>query len=435
MQEFQQRREKLAQKMQPNSIALLSGAKLVSRTSSSYYPFRQDNDFYYLSGFIEADAKLAICKDDHNTIKYILFSTSNDPNLEIWDGKKIGQDDACNIYLANEAFDVAKIDEIIPKLLLDKKIIYYPIGIDEGFDSQIVDWIKLSKKLGRNAKINFASPLLEDLSTLIHELRVIKSPYEIDLMRKAAQISAAAHHKLMQNVKPKLYEYQLEAMFVGHCMDVGARSQAYNPIVASGNNACTLHYVANDQKLRDGDLVLVDAGGEYEYYASDITRTFPVNGKFNTQQKQIYSLVLAAQLQGIAQIKPGNTFDSIQQAMLEVMVAGLVELGLLKGDVKQLIADSAYTKYYMHSSGHWLGLDVHDPGLYRINSKSRILEAGMVLTVEPGIYIAKTLTGIDPKWLGIGVRIEDDILVTETGYEILSSGAPKTIEEIESATV
>lgn len=434
MSEFAQRRTKLGQAMQNNSVAILQGAKLQLRTSSAHYAFRQNNDFYYLTGFDEPDALCLLCKDSNGTLTYILFSSANDPEKEVWDGKKIGQVDACKIYGADFAYNIENIDEKLPQYLQCIACVYYPVGLDKEFDSQIIAWLNITKRNAyKNRKAYKLPPVLQDVLSLVHELRVIKSAKEIELMHKAASISAQAHFKLMQAKKVGLYEYQLEAIFNEYCLYAGARASAYNAIVAGGKNACTLHYIANDKQLKSGDLVLIDAGCEYANYASDITRTIPVNGKFTEPQRQIYELVLAAQMAGIAQVKPGNRFDEVQKAILEVMVAGMVELGLLRGNVKKLIEEHAYDKFYMHSSGHWLGLDVHDPGLHRINNQSRKLEPGMVLTVEPGIYIKEDMDGIHPKWLGIGVRIEDDVVVTQDGCKVLSADVPKTIAEIENA--
>jgi len=275
---------------------------------------------------------------------------------------------------------------------------------------------------------------LIDLLPILYELRLIKSAQEIEFMRKAATISAAGHTKLMQNCQAEQFEYQLEAMFNEHCLQAGCRGLAYGSIVASGNNGCTLHYTANDQRLKKGDLVLVDAGGEYNYYAADITRTFPVGGKFSPEQRQIYDLVLQAQLAGIERVRPGNIWSQVDEVVIKIIVAGLLDLGILSGKPQDIITNKEYKKFYMHGSGHWLGLDVHDVGQYKLKGEWRKFEPGMVLTVEPGIYISQD-SGAEKKWLGIGVRIEDDVLVTETGNDVLSKDAPKQIDEIERAAV
>jgi Xaa-Pro aminopeptidase len=273
--------------------------------------------------------------------------------------------------------------------------------------------------------------ILIDILPLISEARLFKCPVEIEYMRRAAQISALAHKRLMEQCRPGQMEYQLEAWFNAYCLENGCRGLAYNSIVASGNNSCTLHYVANDQAIKNNDLILVDAGGEYNYYAADITRTYPANGKFTKEQRQIYELVLRAQLAGIDQVKPGNRWNSVQDTMVKIITTGLLELGILKGDLQQLLTTKAHRQFYMHSSGHWLGMDVHDVGDYKVDGNWRTFEPGMVLTVEPGIYIHNSTKNIDSKWLGIGIRIEDDLLVTSNGNEVLSSLAPKQIAEIE----
>ncbi len=425
------RRSKLVAQMRNDSIAILRGASIKIRNHDADHQFRQDSDFYYLTGFNEPNAVLALCKDDKGKSLYVLFNQPNDPVAEVWTGKRVGLDGACQVYKADKSYDIANIDDIMPNLFVNKQIVYYPLGIDEQFDQSVFKWLKKSK----SKSAAFIPDTLTDILPFIHEMRLFKSDQEIEFMRKAAFISAHAHVDLMRACKAGLLEYQLEAVFNAKCLDAGCRGLAYNSIVASGNNSCTLHYTANDQTLIAGDLVLVDAGGEYNNYASDITRTFPVNGKFTEPQRQIYNLVLEAQLAGIEQVKPGNTWDRVQTVIVEIIVKGLIKLGILIGDYNQLIKDNEYKKFYMHSSGHWLGLDVHDAGKYKINNRWRKFEPGMVLTVEPGIYISNNMSLVESKWLGIGVRIEDDILVTRRGNEVLSSAAPKRIEEIERASV
>lgn len=441
MDEFDNRRKKLAAHMQNNSIALFQGAKELYRNGDATYPFRQNSDFFYFTGFSEPDAVMALIKDAKGKLSFILFNRPHDPEREIWDGKRAGQEGAREIYQADESFDINTINENMPKLFGDKQVIYYPIGLSKEFDDHIVRWLKTARKMFHSnnykgeQKITSVPETQTDILPFVHELRLFKSEQEIEYLRKAAEISALAHLELMRKCEPGLMEYQLEAKFNEYCLNAGCRAFAYQAIVAGGNNSCTLHYISNDQRLNSGELVLIDAGGEYNCYAADITRTFPVNGKFTKEQREIYSLVLEAQLAGIEQVKPGNTIDSVQNVIVEIIVAGLIKLGIMSGDKKQLIRAEEYKRFYMHSSGHWLGLDVHDAGKYKINNQWRKFEPGMVLTVEPGIYIANNLTGVDPKWLGIGVRIEDDVLVTKHGYEVLSAKAPKTIAEIESAAL
>ncbi len=437
MEEFAIRRSKLAAGLRSDSIMLLPGSKIKYRNHDSEYPFRQNSDFYYLTGFCEPKALMVLSKDYNNKITFILFNQANDPQQETWTGKRAGLDGACAKFGADEAYDINSIDTVMPKLFANKQVIYCPLGADKDFDRKVTDWLEAAKRMVRSHMREADKPITHVPNTLIdvlpsiHELRLFKTDYEIDCMRKAAQISAAGHSKLMQTCAPGQMEYQLEATFNEHCLQAGCRSLAYNTIVAGGNNGCTLHYVTNDQPLNDGDLVLIDAGGEYNYYASDITRTFPVGKKFSPAQSAIYSLVLQAQVAGIEQVKPGNGCDTVQEVMVHIIVEGLLKLGVLSGDAKQIIQEKGYQKFYMHSSGHWLGLDVHDAGTYHENGQYRKFAPGMVVTVEPGIYISNSTPGIDAKWLGIAVRIEDDVLVTKTGNEVLSSAAPKKLDEIE----
>lgn len=440
MDEFTARRNKLLSNLRNESITVLPSANLQIRNGDAEYPFRQNSDFFYLTGYNEPDAVLVLSKDNKANVKYILFNLARDPAAETWTGKRIGQDGAKQLYHCDEAYDITSIDEVMPKLFLNHQVVYYPLAADKKFDLKILNWLNqakhaLNKKIRSSQAISFVPDTIIDVLPLLHEQRLFKSAQEIEYMRKAAEVSANAHLKLLQICRPGIMEYQLQSVFADYCLQAGCRGLAYNSIVAGGNNSCTLHYVENDQPLKDGDLVLVDAGAEYNYYAADITRTFPVSGKFSAEQKQIYNIVLDAQLAGIAEVKPGNNINKVQNVIIEKIVAGLVKLDILKGDVGQLIKNREYTKFYMHSSGHWLGLDVHDVGKYLIDNEYRAFEPGMVLTVEPGIYIDKDSAGVAQKWLGIGVRIEDDILVTPDGNEVLSKAAPKTVEEIERARI
>lgn len=433
MEEFAKRRAKLAEQLCKNSIAILLGAQTQYRNSDVEYPFRQNSNMYYLTGFCEPAAVMVLSKDTEGKLKYSLFNRASDPEAEVWNGKRAGQLGACHKYAADESFDIAQIDSVMPKLLENKDTIYYPLGLDTDFDQQVSRWITVVKRNAHKSGIIVPATIM-DLLPILHELRLFKSAQEIDFMRKAATISAAGHLKLMQTCKAEQFEYQLEATFNEYCLQAGCRGLAYSSIVAGGNNSCTLHYTDNDQRLKKGDLVLVDAGGEYNYYAADITRTFPVGGKFSAEQRQIYDLVLSAQLAGIEQVRPGNIWSKVDEVIIKIIVTGLVELGILNGKISDLIKNKEYKKFYMHSSGHWLGLDVHDVGQYKLNGEWRKFEPGMVLTVEPGIYIAQD-SDVDKKWLGIGVRIEDDVLVTHTGNDVLSKDAPKQIDEIERAAV
>ena len=430
--EYERRRAKLAHELESASIAILPSAKIQYRNHDAEWPFRQNSDFYYLTGFLESQAVFVLVKNQDNATRCIIFNKSKDLEQEIWNGKILGQVAATEELNIDEAYPIQDIDTILPTLLNDIKTIYYPIEYAISFHTQIMQWLQSAKKTARmNKEIKYTPGTFKDLLPLIHELRLFKSEYEINELKQAAQVSAAAHINAMQRCRPNLTEYQIEAGFNYDCQEAGCCNMAYSSIVASGSNACTLHYVDNNCVLQDGDLLLIDAGCESNYYAADITRTFPVNGVFSKPQRQIYELVLKAQTIGIEQVKPGTTFNKIQESILEVLVAGMVDLGLLKGFVSEIISSKAYKQFYMHNSGHWLGLDVHDVGRYRVDGQWRKLEPGMVLTVEPGLYIREDCEDVAKCWRGIGVRIEDDILVTTTGYEILSKQVPKTIVEIE----
>lgn len=426
--EFQARRIKLAEQLPENSVVLISAAQELLRNGDAHYRFRQDSNFYYLTGFNEPDALLVITTGKES--QSILFNRPRNPAEEQWTGKRLGQEGAVNELSMHAAFPVASIAEELPKLLAGKSVVFYALGSSTRLEAQIMQAINtLKAQTRRGVK---APEALGDLEPILGEMRLFKSDAEIELMRRAARISVAAHKRAMQLCQGLEYEYELEAELVYEFNRHGCRSVAYDPIVGGGENACILHYTENNQPLRQGDLVLIDAGGEYDNYAADITRTFPVNGTFSPEQKSIYELVLKAQKAGIALIKPGIAWNSVQQIMVRILTEGLCELGILKGDVETLISNEAYKPFYMHNSGHWLGLDVHDCGSYKINGEWRPLEPGMVLTVEPGLYISSGLHGVDERWLGIGVRIEDDILVTKTGNEVLTADLPVEVNDIEA---
>jgi Xaa-Pro aminopeptidase len=427
--ELENRRRRLLDEMPLSSIAILKAESTQLRNGDAEYPFRQGSNFYYLTGFCEPDAVMVLTKDAEGSSEFILFCQSSNLEEELWTGPRAGLAGARQQFGATKSYDIEILDDRIPKLLNNKTYFLYSLGVNPNFDTQMAAWVNLIRSKGR--KGGNIPKMWIDLNAIVHSHRLKKSPYEIALMREAAGISARAHIRLMQSCRPGKMEYYLEAEFLYACYSVGARAMAYTPIVGAGQNACVLHYTQNNKPLNPGELVLVDAGCEYEYYAADITRTFPVNGKFTEPQKAIYELVLRSQLAAIELIKPGASWNSLQDKIVQVLVEGLVSLGLLVGKADTLIADQAYRKFYMHSSGHWLGLDVHDVGDYRVGEQWTPLEAGMVLTVEPGLYISANQPEVDKQWWGIGVRIEDDILVTESGYEVLSHQAPKTIDAIE----
>ena len=425
--EYRNRRAKFIQKLGKGSIAILSAAPEVKRNSDNHYPYRQDSDFYYLTGFNEPEA-LAVFISGRKEGEFILFNRAPDPKMEEWEGPRAGQTGACEQFGADQSFPISLVDEQIPVLMQDCTRLYYHIARDMAFNRQILQWFKKVQAKQRSG-VNPPSELL-NVESILHEMRLFKSPYEIKCMRKAGEISAAAHIEAMKACRPGKMEYELEAHLQYGFTKEGSRSPAYPHIVGSGANGCVLHYNHNNCKIQDGTLVLIDAGAEYENYAADITRTFPANGRYSAEQRVVYQAVLDAQLAVIDAIKPGVLWSTLQELSDEYILNGLINIGILSGSRKKLLAQKAWQRFYMHKFGHWLGLDVHDVGVYKINNKWRALESGMVLTVEPGIYIPAS-KDVEEKWWNIGVRIEDDVLVTPAGCEVLSAKAPKTIEAIE----
>ena len=426
--EFKRRRRQLMQMMGPGSVAILPAASEVVRNRDVHYPYRPDSDFYYLTGFPEPEA-IAMLIPGRKQAEYVLFCRERDEKRERWDGPRAGQEKAVQEYGADDSFPIADCEEILPGLLEECTRVFYAMGSNPDLDKRLADWvnqIRGKSRSGVHGPVEFIA-----LDHYLHEMRLYKSSAEAQRMRHAAKITAAAHVRLMQTCRPGMHEYELEAEFIHECATRGARFQAYPPIVGGGANACVLHYVDNRDELKDGDLVLVDAGCEFGYYASDITRTFPVNGRFSPAQRALYELVLAAQEAAIAKVKPGNHWNDPHDAAVRVITKGLVDLGLLKGTLARLIKDQAYAKFYMHRTGHWLGMDVHDVGDYKVGDEWRVLEPGMCLTVEPGIYIPAGTPGVPRRWWNIGVRIEDDVAVTAGGFELLTDGLPRTPAEIE----
>ncbi|WP_431686846.1 Xaa-Pro aminopeptidase [Hahella sp. NBU794] len=429
IREYQKRRRHLLDVMTPNSIAILPAAPIRVRNRDSEYPYRQSSDFHYLSGFAEPDAVMVLIPEREHG-ESILFCKEKNPDYERWNGKLAGQEGAIEHYLFDDAFPIDDVDEILPGLLEGKQRVYYSMGLDEKFDRRVMEWINVIRSKIKNG----AHPPGEfvALEHTLHDMRLFKSSAEVKIMKQAARISAEAHNEAMRICKPGMYEYQLEAAIQHVFLREGSRAQAYNCIVGGGENACILHYVTNNDKLKSGDLVLIDAGCELDCYASDITRTFPVSGQFSAEQRTIYEIVLASQEAAIKEVRPGRHWNQPHEAALKVITEGLREIGLLKGELNELIETEAYKKFFMHRTGHWLGLDVHDVGDYKVGGEWRVLEPGMALTVEPGIYIAPELEDVDPRWKGIGVRIEDDVIVTKQGGEVITSGTPKKVDEIEA---
>lgn len=427
--EFTRRRQELMGKIGNGNIAIITSAVQQIRNKDIHFPFRQDSDFYYLTSINEADA-LAVFIPQQGDIpdQYILFCREFDAKKALWEGANIGLAGAVSQYGASDAFPISDIDDILPGILEGKRKIYYPLGASSAMDCQLIDWINQLKQKSRNG---VAAPVeLVSLEQILHEMRLFKSPAEIQHLRRASEVSVCAHIRAMQACRVGMNECQIEGEIIHEFMQHGLRNTAYPCIVAGGKNSCVLHYTDNSSQLVDGDLLLIDAGAECQHYAADITRTFPVSGKFSDAQKQLYQLVLDAQLATIAEVAPNTPWNKLHDVSVQVITAGLVQLGLLQGSVASLIADKKYQQFYMHKIGHWLGMDVHDVGDYKIDGEWRLLEEGMVLTVEPGIYIAPD-TAVAPKWRGIGIRIEDDILVTENGCEVLTQSLPKEIAAIE----
>jgi Xaa-Pro aminopeptidase len=426
--EFKKRRKQLLEYVGNNNIALIASASTRTRNRDVDYPFRQDSDFYYLTGFNEPDA-LAVFIPGRKPGEYILFCREYDEKKALWEGAHSGLEGATEHYGADDAFPIDDLDDILPGMLENKDKVFYPMGRDSNLDQQIFEWvnhIRGQSRSGISAPSEFVS-----LEHVLHEMRLFKSPAEVALMKRAAAISAQAHVRAMHNCSAGMHEYEIEADIVHEFMRAGLRSAAYPSIVACGANACVLHYTKNDSVLHNGDLLLIDAGAECDHYAADITRTFPVSGRFNPAQKHLYQLVLDAQSAALAEVKPGVPWNRSHDAAVEALTKGLLALGILHGKPAKLIKDEAYKPFFMHRIGHWLGMDVHDVGDYRVDGEWRLLEPGMVLTIEPGLYIAKDCENVDKQWRGIGIRIEDDVLVTPDGHEILTHSVPKTIEDIE----
>ena len=424
--EFARRRKELMQMMGKGAMAILPAAPQRLRNRDVEYPYRQDSDFHYLTGFPEPEA-VAVLIPGRKHGEYVLFSRERDIEKETWNGRRAGQEGACSDYGADDAFPISDIDDILPGLMEHCERVFYAMG--QEFDQRLMQWVNQIRQQSRSG----SRPPTEfvALDHLVHEMRLYKSRAESSTMRKAARISAAAHRRAMQTCRPGMMEYQLEAELRHEFMRSGSQAVAYNPIVGGGANACILHYTENNMALQDGDLVLIDAGAELDNYASDITRTFPVNGRFSPAQRAVYEVVLAAQDDAISKIKPGNHWNEPHEAAVRVLTQGLLDLGLLKGKLTDLLKSEAYRRFYMHRTGHWLGMDVHDVGDYKVGGVWRMLEPGMVLTVEPGLYIPAGSKGVAKKWWNIGVRIEDDVLVTATGHEVLTVEVPKTVAEIE----
>jgi Xaa-Pro aminopeptidase len=426
-EEFARRRRQLMRLMGRDAIAVLPAAPERIRNNDVCYNFRQDSDFHYLTGFGEPEA-VAVLIPGRPQGEFVMFVRERNRTREIWDGRRAGPEGARAQYGADDAFPIGDLDDILPGLLESRARVYHTMGKYHDFDQRVVGWVNALRAQARSG----AHPPQEfvALDHVLHDMRLFKSRRELAMMRRSGAIAAGAHVRAMQFCRPGRTEYEVMAELVHEFGRHGA-DIAYHPIVGGGANSCVLHYADNNQPLRDGDLLLIDAGCEHQYYASDVTRTFPVSGRYSKQQRVVYEVVLAAQRAACAQVRPGNHWNAPHDAAVRAITQGLVRIGLLKGPLAGLIRDGAYKKFFMHRTGHWLGIDVHDVGDYKVGDQWRVLEPGMVLTVEPGIYIPAGTRGVPKSFWNIGVRIEDDVAVTATGHEVLSAGAPTDPDAIE----
>lgn len=432
MKPYSDRRARLLAMMEPGSVAVIGTAPEVARNADSEYPYRHDSSFYYLSGFTEPEAVLVLMAPrGPAAARSILFCREKHLESEIWDGYRYGPDAAREAFDFDAAFPVGMLDEQMVRLLSNASALYAALA--RGGEEQQRRWFDGVRKLVRGGTT--APPVLRDLPPLVDEMRLFKDEHESAIMLRAGEISAGAHARAMRFAKPGAFEYELEAELLHEFRRHGAQFPAYTPIVASGPNACVLHYNVNNRRIEDGDLVLIDAGCELDGYASDITRTFPVNGRFSPAQRELYELVLAAQQAAFDAIAPGRKYHDAHDAAVRVLAQGMLDFGLLQGTLDEVLAEKKYTQFYMHGTGHWIGMDVHDVGLYRDVARedkpSRLLQPGMAMTVEPGIYV-RPAEGVPEKYWNIGIRIEDDVIVRDGGYQLLTGGAPKTAAEIEA---
>ena len=416
-------------KQMGDGVAIFPAAPTAIRSQDVEYRYRQDNDLYYLTGFPEPES-LCLLSPNHDTEQFILFVRPRDKEKETWTGKRFGVEGAQEHFGVDAAYTIEQLDEVLPEHLLTAEKVYYGLGRDERLNAKILDFVNQGRL--QRPRMGRGPVSLVDPGDLLHEMRLFKTPEEIDLMRRAVKASAAAHQAALRETRPGMYEYEIEALLEYHFRRNGADGPAYPSIVASGANATILHYISNDQPMQDGDLLLIDAGSEYACYCSDVTRTFPVGRAFSAPQQDIYNLVLTAQKRAIEMIRPAVGFDDVHQYATEILIDGLRDLGLLFGSTESILEQGDYRQFYMHRTSHWLGMDVHDVGNYRLGEASRTLEPGMVLTVEPGLYIAAD-ADVPAAYQGIGVRIEDDVLVTADGHDVLTSAIPKELADIEAA--
>ena len=428
---FEARRAKFLQAIGEGGTAILPSAPVAWRSGDVEFIYRQDNDFYYLTGFEEPDA-IAVFSPGHPDGEFVMFVRPRDKERETWTGKRAGVEGAMVEYGAAKAYVPEELEKILPRYLEKSERIYYPIGRSEKIDERVLKLVQSSSAM--RPRIGSGPYAIVDPREFLHEARLRKEPAEMDLMRKAAAISAEAHKAAMRKARGGMKEWQIEAEVDFAFRSRGAAGPSYPSIIASGPNAAILHHIENRREMRTGELLLIDAGCEYDFYASDITRTFPVGGKFSELQRQLYSIVLESQLKGIEKALPGARFDDPHDAALRVLVDGMRDLGLVKGSTDEVLETGSYRRFYMHRTSHWLGMDVHDVGLYRVKGESRKLEPGMVLTVEPGLYIDEDCEDAPKHLRGVGIRIEDDVLITDGGQEIITAATPKLIADVEALT-
>jgi len=410
-------------------VALFPAAPLSIRSNDTEYRYRQDNDLYYLTGFPEPES-LCLLSPQHDKERFVLFVRPRDKDKEVWTGKRFGVDGAKEVFGADAAYTIDKLDEVLPKHMAAAEKIYYALGRDERMNAKVLELMnrgRLQRPRSGRGPVSLIDP-----GEILHEMRLRKSAEELALMRRAVAASAAAHQAAVTLTRPGMYEYEIEALLEFHFRRLGAEGPAYPSIVASGANATILHYISNTRQMQQEDLLLIDAAAEYACYCTDVTRTFPVGARFSAPQRDLYQLVLTAQKETIALVRPGVRFDDLHQHATEILIDGLREFGLLSGQTPEIIEKGEHRRFYMHRTSHWLGMDVHDVGKYKLGEASRLLEPGMVLTVEPGIYIAEDAEGVEDRYRGIGVRIEDDVLVTADGHEVLTAAIPKELDEIEA---
>ena len=427
---FKQRRARFMKEIGA-AAAILPSAPIAVRSNDVEFVYRQDNDFFYLTGFAEPES-VALFAPGHKDGEFVMFVRPRDRERETWTGRRAGVEGAMLDYGADKAYVIDEIDRVLPRYLEGVERVYYPLGNNERMNSRVLELMRGAQAM--RPRTGSGPVAMLDPREIIHEARLKKRPEELDAMRRAAAISCEAHKDAMRRARGGMMEWEIEALVDYAFRSRGAAGPSYPSIIASGPNAATLHYIHNDRKMVSGDLLLIDAGCEVDFYASDVTRTFPVGMRFNPAQRALYSVVLEAQRRGIESIKPGVRFDDVHEVALRVLVEGMIDLGFVKGPLDDALKSGSYRRYYMHRTSHWLGMDVHDVGLYRVGGSSRVLEPSMVLTVEPGIYVSPDDESAPEQMRGVGIRIEDDVLVTAEGYEVLTAAIPKTIDDVEALT-